>query len=339
MAVDFNWDEITFSFYKTDNMFVAETDEKGVWKEGEIKPFGNISIHPSAAVLNYGQGLFEGMKALRAADGSINLFRPLENGKRLNNGARRLVMQEYPPEKFVDAVKKVVKANIEYVPPEGKGAMYIRPVLWGTGPVLGVGPSAVTTLLIFVTPVGPYFKGGMKPIKLKISKDYHRAAPRGIGGVKAIGNYSATILPGKIAKSEGFAENIFLNAGDDESVEEVGAANFFAVIDGELHTPELTGSILPGITRDSLITLAKDKFGMTVRERHIPYTDLPKASELFCSGTAAVITPIGSVTIEGKEHVFNNMEVGETTKKLYDMLTGIQTKKEEDPYGWIEPID
>jgi branched-chain amino acid aminotransferase len=215
------------------------------------------------------------------------------------------VLHEYPPEKFVEGIKKVVKANEDYVPPTGKGALYVRPILFGSGPILGVAPAPVSTFMIYVTPVGPYFKGGMKPIKLKISTDYDRAAPKGIGNVKAIGNYSATLLPGKIAKAAGYAENIYLNAGNNETIEEVGAANFFCIVNGELHTPRLTGSILPGITRDSVMTLARDKLGMKVHERDIPYTELPGVDELFCSGTAAVISPIGSITIDEKEHVFN----------------------------------
>jgi branched-chain amino acid aminotransferase len=334
MAIKYDWDNLTFAFNETETMYIARCEGEGEW-EGGLLPFGDVPVHPSSAVLNYGQGLFEGMKAQYAADGSVVLFRPLENAKRMANGARRLCMPPVPEEMFVEAVKEVVKANIQYVPPIGKGTLYIRPVLWGTGPVLGIAPAGSCTFCVFVCPVGPYFKGGMAPIKLQVTKEFHRAAPHGIGDIKAIGNYSATIYPVKLAKSQGFAENIYLNARDDRSVEEVGAANFFCKIDDELHTPRLGGSILPGITRESLIILAREKLGMKVRERDIDYEEVFTAQEAFCSGTAAVITPIGSVTFGGKEHVINNFEIGKTTKELYDMLTGIQTKKVEDPYEWV----
>ncbi|MHC4663514.1 MAG: branched-chain amino acid aminotransferase [Planctomycetota bacterium] len=339
MAVNINWDDLTFSHTPTDYMFRTETNEDGTWREGEMVPYGDISISPCAGVLNYGQGLFEGMKAQRAADGSIVLFRPIENGKRLLNGAQRLVLHEYPPEKFVEAVKEVVLANKDYIPPTGKGALYIRPILFGSGAILGVAPAPVSTFMIYVTPVGPYFKGGMKPIRLVISTKYDRAAPHGIGAIKAIGNYSATLLPGKIAKQAGYAENVYLNAGNNKTIEEVGAANFFCINKGDLHTPYLSGSILPGITRDSILKLAHDKLGLNIYEREIPYSEIPNAEELFCSGTAAVISPIGSVTIEGTEHVCNDFEVGKITKTLYDLLTGIQTRQEPDPYDWVVTIE
>jgi len=337
MKKEIDWDNLTFSFMQTDAMYLAEWKD-GAWGEGKVVPFSSLEISPAACVLNYGQGVFEGLKAQRAVDGSIVLFRPAENGKRMEKGAERLCMPPFPAEKFVEAVKEVVRANESYVPPTGKGSLYIRPCLWGTGPMLGVAPAPSYTLCIYVSPVGPYFKGGMTPIKLEITKEYHRAAPRGTGGIKAIGNYAGSMYPAKKTKAKGFAEVIYLNAANDRFIEEVGAANFFCLLKGELNTPRLTGSILPGVTRDSVIRIARDMLGITVNERDIDYEEVFDAEEVFCTGTAAVISPIGSISYEGKEYTFNNFEVGETTRKLYDLLTGIQTKKREDPYGWVVEV-
>lgn len=333
-----DWDSLTFTFMKTDSMYMAFCDLGETWKEKGIIPFSSFEISPASCVLNYGQGVFEGLKAQQTADGTVVLFRPFENGKRMENGAKRLCMPAYPTASFVNAVKMTVKANRDYVPPTGKGTLYIRPCLWGTGPMLGVAPAPSYTFCIFVSPVGPYFKGGVTPIKLEITKNFHRAAPRGTGGIKAIGNYAGSMYPAKKTKAKGFAEAIYLNASNDRYIEEVGAANFFCMIDGELHTPRLTGSILPGITRDSVITLARDILGITVHERDIDYEEVFKADEVFCTGTAAVISPIGSISFQEKDYTFNNFEVGEYTSRLYDLLTGIQTGAEEDPYGWVTEI-
>ncbi|MFH1706836.1 MAG: branched-chain amino acid aminotransferase [Planctomycetota bacterium] len=339
MAPQIDWDKLTFSLTPTDTMFMATCPAGGTWDEGKFIPYGNFSISPAAGVLNYGQGLFEGLKAQQAADGAVVLFRPIENGKRLMAGAERLCMSPFPAERFVDVVKQVVKANRGFVPPMGKGALYVRPCLWGTGPILGVQPAPSYTLCIYVSPVGPYFKGAVTPIKIEVTKEYHRAAPRGTGGIKAIGNYAGSMYPAKKTKAKGFAEVIYLNAASDTFIEEVGAANFFCLKDGALHTPRLTGSILPGITRDSVIMIARDQLKLTVKERDIAYTEVCDAEEVFCTGTAAVISPIGSITCEGKEHTFNGFKPGPTTLKLYDLLTGIQTRRVKDPYEWVVPVE
>lgn len=338
MAVKINWDDLKFEFTETRSMYLAGCKLGGEWEQGGLVPFGNIPMHPAAGVINYGQGLFEGMKAQQASDGSIVFFRPEDHAKRLQHGAKRMCIPPVPVELFLKAIMAVVKDNRDYVPPMGKGALYVRPALWGTGPILGVSPAPTFTFCVFCSPVGPYFKGGMKPTKMRVATDFHRAAPLGIGGVKAIGNYSATIYPGRLAKEQGFSENIYLNAGNNKTVEEVGAANFFCVMKGELHTPRLSGSILPGITRDSILMLAREKLKIKTQEREIDYHELPNADEMFCSGTAAVITPIGSITFDGQEYIINECKLGETTKKLYEMLTGIQTKKAADPYGWVVEV-
>ena len=264
-------------------------------------------------------------------------FRPEENARRMQRGADRLKMPPVPESIFVDAVEQVVAANQHWVPPTGKGAMYVRPLLMGSGPVLGVAPAPSYTFLIYVTPVGPYFKGGMSAINLLISEHHHRAAPGGSGGVKAIGNYAPGMKPSKDAKAQGYAEVIYLDAETHTNIEEVGAANFFCVKDGVLYTPELTGTILPGITRDSIIQLARH-VGYEVIEGPVSAAFAVDADEAFCCGTAAVISPIGSITHDGSKSVYGKGEPGSITTQLYDLLTGIQNETEEDVFGWLHPL-
>jgi branched-chain amino acid aminotransferase len=304
---------------------------------GDLRPYGNIEISPAAGVLNYGQGLFEGMKAYRTAKNRVVFFRPDENARRMQRGADRLKMPPVPESIFIDAVEQVVQANIDYLPPMGRGAMYVRPLLMGSGPVLGVAPAPSYSFMIYVTPVGPYFKGGMKAIDLLISDEFHRAAPGGSGGVKAIGNYAPGMMPSRIAKSKGYAEVIYLDARTSTYIEEVGAANFFCVKDNVLYTPELTGTILPGITRASIIALARH-LGYDVHEEKVSAEFAMTADEAFCCGTAAVISPIGSITHEDKKVTYGDGTPGIMTTTLYDMLTGIQNEKEEDIFGWLHEV-
>ena len=318
-------------------MYVSKCKLGDEWEAGEIMPYGDITISPAAGVLNYGQGLFEGMKAQRGVNGGIVLFRPERNGERLADGARRLVMPPVPTEMFLDAIEQVVAANARWVPPTGKGALYIRPVLWGSGAILGVAPAPEYTFMIYVCPVGPYFKGGMQPIALKVSDEYHRAAPGGSGAVKAIGNYAPGMMPSKNAKSEGFAEIIYLDAVEHRYIEEVGAANFFCVKDGVIYTPELTGTILPGITRASIIDLARSK-GYEVVEEKVDIQFVLEADECFCAGTAAVISPIGAICKGDVCTTYTNNQVGAVTRELYDSLTGIQTQAISDEFGWIRAV-
>ena len=330
-----NFDELTFTFTETRSMYVTKCKQGDDWNTGELFPYGNISISPASTVLNYGQGLFEGMKAYRTNDGRILLFRPEKNAERAAKGCLRLSMPEIPKNIFMDAVKKVVNDNSDYIPPTEKGALYIRPIIFGSAEGLGVAPSTEYTFMVYCSPVGPYFKGGLSPIKLIVSTDYHRAPLKGTGGVKAIGNYVPGMLPSGNAKKKGFAEIIYLDAAEEKYVEEVGAANFFAIIDGKIITPKLTGSILPGITRDSVMHIAKEKLGMDIEERRISIDEVMKADEVFCAGTAAIISPIGSITYDGKEYIFSNGDVGNVTRKLYDILTGMQFGTDSDPFNWI----
>ncbi len=336
-TADFDWDSLTFAFTTTDEMYVAKCKLGEEWSEGALEPFGDVRISPASGVLNYGQGIFEGMKAQRAVDGSIVLFRPANNARRFQDGARRLGMVPVPEWMFLKAIEATVKANSRWVPPTGKGALYVRPVLWGTGAILGVAPAPEYTFMVYVCPVGPYFKGGMTPISLKVSDEFHRAAPGGSGGVKAIGNYAPGMMPSKMAKKDGYAEIIYLDAAEHRYIEEVGAANFFCLKDGILHTPALTGTILPGITRASIIELARSE-GIEVFEEKVSIDAVLEADECFCAGTAAVISPIGHIRHGEREATYLNGEVGETTRRLYDLLTGIQTKAVDDPFGWVVTV-
>jgi len=339
-AKDIDFYSLGFNFIETKIMWVSDYKD-GKWSEGDLVPFGPFEISPGACVLNYGQGIFEGMKALRATNGDIVLFRPEENGKRMNESADRMLIPNYDVDEFVAAVKQVVKANKDYIPPyDSGGALYIRPLLIGNGSILGVSPAEEYKFIIYTVPVGPYFPEGFKCIDLEISKKYTRAAPGGTGYAKTCCNYAGTMKPAKETKAKGFAQIIYLDAAKMEYIDEVGTANFFAMIDGKLATPKLTGTILPGITRKSVLELANKKLGLEVEERAISYKELFKDSctEVFCTGTAAVITPIGSVALEDQKRVWNNGNPGENTVKLYDLLTGIQRKEIEDEFGWVVDV-
>ena len=334
---EIDWDKMTFSYQKTDRMYVAHCKQGGEWRPGAMQDFGDITISPAAGVLNYGQGLFEGMKAQRAADGSIVLFRPERNAMRMQEGAKRLGIPPVPDEMFLDAVKQAVLENLRWVPPMGKGALYVRPLLMGSGAILGVAPAPEYRFLVYVSPVGPYFKGGMKPIALKISDEFHRAAPGGSGGVKAIGNYAPGMVPSKMAKKEGYSEIIYLDAVHHRYVEEVGAANFFCVKDGVISTPELTGTILPGVTRKSVIELAESK-GYEVREEKVDVDYAMDADECFCVGTAAVISAIGRIEHGEKVVEYCGGEVGPISMELYEALTAIQQRQDPDEFSWIVDV-
>ncbi len=333
-----NWDDLTFSITPTRSMYEAHCKLDEEWEEGKLVPYGNVSMSPAAGVLNYGQGIFEGMKAYRSAKDRIVLFRPEKNALRAATSAERVCIPKVPKEMFMDGVEKVVRDNIDYVPPQGKGSLYLRPVIWGTGPVLGVSPSPSYTFLIYVSPVGPYFKSGVKCLNLRITNQFHRAAPKGTGGHKVIGNYAASLFPQKMVKKEGFDDAIYLNAADEKYIEEVGSANLFAIKDNVLMTPSLDGSILPGITRDSVLVIARELLHMEVRERSITIKDFLNADEVFCSGTAVVVTPVGNITTNKESTTINKNKMGPITKKIRKILLGIQREEIKDPFGWIYPI-
>ena len=333
-----DWDNLGFDVMETRSMYKARCRIGEEWELGGLIPYGTIELSPAAGVLNYGQGCFEGTKAYRTVKDRVVLFRPKMNAERMASSTKRLCIPEMNQEFFLNAVKETLKDNIDYVPPYGKGSLYIRPIVWGTSPALGVKPVEEYTFMVFVSPVGPYFKGDIQPLNLKVSNKYHRAAPKGIGNAKAIGNYSASLLPLIEAKNSGFDEVIYLNAKDEKFVEEVGSANLFVLTGNTIKTPKLDGSILPGITRDSVITLAKDTIGLEVLETNVTLTELYDADEVFCTGTAVVVTPVGSITgLDGK-HKIADGRMGQLTSKLRQLLTGIQRGDVSDEFGWLYPI-
>ena len=335
---DIDWDNLTFSLSPTRSMYIAEQKDNNAWERGKLVPFGNVSISPAAGVLNYGQGVFEGLKAFRTSRERIVLFRPGNNAIRAIQSAERLCIPPVPQEMFMEAILEVVRDNADYIPPLGKGSLYIRPVIWGTGAVLGVKPVQSYTFLVFVSPVGHYFKSSEKSLHLKITNKFHRTAPRGTGGFKAIGNYAASLLPQKLAKKAGFDEVIYLNAANENFVEEVGSANLFILKDNTLVTPALTGSILPGITRDSVIQISKEILNLEVQERPISVDEVLDADEVFCSGTAVTVTSIGKITTDETSRIISGGKIGPYTKRIGEILSGIRNETVEDQFEWLFPV-
>ena len=335
-----DWANLGFGYYKTDKRFVSNYKD-GVWDEGTLVDDENIVMNESAGVLQYAQTCFEGMKAYTTVDGKVVVFRPDMNAKRMADTAKRLEMPVFPEDKFVEAVAEVVKANLKYVPPYGTGAsLYLRPFMFGIAPVMGVKPSSEFQFRIFTSPVGPYFKGGAKPITLKVS-DFDRAAPNGTGHVKAGLNYAMSLHAIVQAHKEGYDENLYPDALTRTKVEETGGANFFFVTkDNKVVTPK-SDTILPSITRRSLMYVAKEYLGLEVEEREVYLSELSEFSECGLCGTAAVISPVGKIVDHGKEICFPSgmEEMGPISKKLYDTLTGIQSGKIEAPEGWIKVIE
>ena len=334
-----DWSNLGFSYIPTEKRFVSNFKD-GAWDEGALTDDANIVLNECAGVLQYAQTVFEGLKAYTTEDGRIVTFRPDLNAERLENSARRLEIPVVPKEKFLDAIDQVVSANAAYVPPFGSGAtLYIRPYIFGSNPVIGVKPADEYQFRVFTTPVGPYFKGGVKPLTIKVS-DFDRAAPHGTGHIKAGLNYAMSLHGIVTAHEEGFDENMYLDAATRTKVEETGGANFiFVTKDNKVVTPK-SDSILPSITRRSLMTVAKDYLGLEVEEREIYFEEVKDFAECGLCGTAAVISPVGKIVDHGTEIAFPSgmTEMGPVTKKLYDTLTGIQMGHIEAPKGWIREI-
>lgn len=340
MTVEIDWDNLGFEYHKLPYRYVSYYKD-GQWDNGQLSEDATLHISEASPALHYGQQAFEGLKAYRTKDGSIQLFRPDRNAARLQATADRLLMPQVPTEQFIDAVKQVVKANEDYVPPYGTGAtLYLRPLLIGVGDIIGVKPANEYIFTVFAMPVGAYFKGGLVPTNFIVSEDYDRAAPYGTGAAKVGGNYAGSLLPGKQAKSNGYSDVIYLDPTTHTKIEEVGAANFFGITaDNEFVTP-LSPSILPSITKYSLLELAEKRLGMTVIEGDVPIAELDRFVEAGACGTAAVISPIGGIQFKDKRHVFySETEVGPVTRRLYDELVGIQFGDIEAPEGWIVKVD
>ncbi|AFI86098.1 branched-chain amino acid aminotransferase [Aggregatibacter actinomycetemcomitans] len=334
-----DWKNLGFSYIKTDYRFIARWKE-GKWDNGELSTDSTLHIHEGSTALHYGQQCFEGLKAYRCKGGSINLFRPDQNAKRMQNTCDRLLMPQVPTELFIRACKEVVKANERWVAPYGTGAtLYLRPFVIGVGENIGVRPAPEYIFCVFCCPVGAYFKGGMKPSNFLVT-DYDRAAPHGTGGVKVGGNYAASLLPHKLAAECKFSDAIYLDPKTHTKIEEVGAANFFGITrDNKFITP-LSPSILPSITKYSLLYLAKERLGMETIEGDVYINELDQFTEAGACGTAAVISPIGGIQYGDDFHVFySETEVGPVTKRLYDELTGIQFGDVEAPEGWIVKVN
>ena len=339
MSKDIDWSNLGFGYIPTDKRFVANF-VNGAWDEGALIDDPNVTMSECAGVLQYAQTCFEGLKAYRTEDGKVVCFRPDLNAARMADSGRRLEMPVFPEDKFVQACIDVVKNNLDFVPPYGSGAtLYLRPYMFGINPVIGVKPANDYQFRIFCTPVGPYFKGGAKPIVIRVS-DFDRAAPHGTGHIKAGLNYAMSLHAIVDAHNKGYSENMYLDAQTRTKVEETGGANFiFVTKDGTLVTPK-SDSILPSITRRSLMVVAEKYLGMKVEHREVYLDELENFAECGLCGTAAVISPVGKIDDHGKEICFPSgmEEMGPWTKKLYDTLTGIQMGRIEAPEGWIRVI-
>lgn len=334
-----DWGNLGFGYVQTDKRFVANYKD-GAWDEGVLTEDANVVINECAGVLQYAQTCFEGMKAYTTEDGHIVTFRPDLNAARMKDSCERLEMPVFPEDKFVEAVCKVVEANESFVPPYGSGAtLYIRPYMFGSNPVIGVKPADEYQFRIFATPVGPYFKGGVKPLTIRVC-DYDRAAPHGTGHIKAGLNYAMSLYAIMDAHRQGYDENMYLDSATRTYVEETGGANFlFVTKDGKVVTPK-SNTILPSITRRSLMYVAKEYLGLEVEERKVALEEVKDMAECGLCGTAAVISPVGKIVDHGTEICMPSgmTEMGPVTKKLYDTLTGIQMGRIEAPKGWLKII-
>ena len=337
---DIDWSNLGFGYVKTDKRFVANY-KNGAWDNGVITDDDKVVISECAGVLQYSQSCFEGMKAYTTENGHTVIFRPDMNASRMADSCRRLEMPVFPEDKFVEAIAETVRANEDWVPPYGSGAsLYIRPYMFGSNPVIGVKPADEYQFRVFTTPVGPYFKGGAKPLTIKVS-DFDRAAPHGTGHIKAGLNYAMSLHAIVTAHAEGYAENMYLDPATRTKVEETGGANFlFVTKDGKVVTPK-SDSILPSITRRSLVHVDKEYLGLEVEEREVLFDEVKDFAECGLCGTAAVISPVGKIVDHGKEICLPSGmdEMGPVTKKLYETLTGIQMGRIEAPKGWIHVIE
>lgn len=333
-----DWSNLGFTYMDTDYRFISYWKD-GQWDTGSLDSGNTVTINQGSTALHYGQQVFEGMKAYRTKEGDIQLFRPEENAKRMAKSCQRLMMPDYPVDQFVEAVKAVVKANESWVPPYESGStLYIRPYMIGVGENIGVKPAAEYIFSIFVMPVGPYFKGGLTPTNFIVS-DYDRAAPHGTGAAKVGGNYASSLMPGHLAHQRQFSDCIYLDPATHTKIEEVGSANFFAITHDDVFVTPYSPSILPSITKYSLLYLAEHHLGMKVSEGDVYLNQLGMFKEAGACGTAAVISPIGGIQNGEEFHVFySETEVGPVTYELYRTLTAIQFGDLEAPEGWIVKI-
>ena len=336
-------ENLGFGKHFTDHMFIADYSRAEGWKNARIVPFGNLSMHPAATVFHYGAEIFEGLKAYRRADGKVQLFRPIENVRRMNNSAERLRLPQMPEEDMLQAITELVKVEEAWVPHKDGESLYIRPFLFGNDEHLGVHSIQNATFVIIASPSGSYYPEGINPVKIMIEKDDVRAVRGGTGYAKCGGNYAAANRAGENAEKKGFTQVLWLDGVERKYIEEVGAMNIFFKIDGTVITPALNGSILPGVTRNSVVALCK-KWGVPVEERRISIQEIYEAhqsgklEEVFGTGTAAVISPVG--TLRWEDHIMQVQDggIGEFSQRFYDTVTGIQTGKVADDLGWTVEV-
>ncbi|KAJ4895547.1 hypothetical protein Rs2_22341 [Raphanus sativus] len=334
---DMDWDNLGFALTPADYMYVMKCSKDGEFTKGELTRFGTIQLSPSAGVLNYGQAIYEGTKAYRKENGKVLLFRPDHNAVRMQLGAERMLMPSPSVDQFVDAVKQTAFANKRWVPPSGKGSLYIRPLLMGTGPVLGLGPAPEYTFIVYASPVGNYFKEGTAALNLFVEEEHARAAPGGSGGVKSITNYAPVLKALSRAKSLGFSDVLYLDSVKKKYLEEASACNVFLVKGRTIVTPATNGTILEGITRKSVMEIAFDQ-GYQVVEKAVHVNEIMDADEVFCTGTAVGVAPVGTITYQDKRVEY---EAGDESvcQKLRSVLVGIQTGSIKDTKGWVTCIN
>lgn len=332
-------DNLTFGTKFTDHMFVMDYDEEHGWHDGKVIPYSPITLDPAAMVFHYGQEMFEGLKAYKTEDGRVLLFRPYMNARRANRTNDRLCIPEIDEDLFVNAIKAVVSVDRDWIPDGEGNSLYVRPFIIGTEAYLGVRASKTYKFVVILSPVGPYFKNGLQPTKMYVEDVYVRAVKGGTGEAKCGGNYGGALKAQTIAKEKGYEQILWLDSQERKYIEEIGAANAFFVIGDEVVTSELNGSILPGITRDSILELCKIK-GYKTSERQISIDDLVEAyregqlKEMFASGTAAIVAPVGELLYKGEKMIINDDKIGPVSKEMYDTIYGIQTGKIEDFMGW-----
>lgn len=337
-------DTLGFGEVFTDHMFLMDYNESEGWHNGRIVPYGPLELDPAALVLHYGQEMFEGLKAYKNPEGKVVLFRPEKNAERTNNTNRRMCMPEVDPELYVEAIKAVVAIDQDWIPEKEGTALYIRPFIIATEPCLSVRPSKEYLFAVVLSPVGPYYKEGMAPTKIYVEQNFIRSVKGGTGFAKIGGNYAGAMLSQEVAHEEGYSQVLWLDGIEKKYVEEIGTSNAFFVVDNEIITAPLEGTILPGITRDSVINVLRG-WGYNVREERLAISDLweyykeGRVQEIFASGTAAVISPVGELKWNDHVMIINNGEIGEISQKLYDEITGIQLGKREDKFGWVVNVD
>jgi branched-chain amino acid aminotransferase len=335
---------IPFGTYFSDHMFLMNYTEGQGWHDARIVPYGPLSLEPTTMVLHYAQEIFEGLKAYRTADGKIQLFRPTENIARMNRSAEKLCIPQVPEDIYLQALKTLVEVDKDWVPSEPDTSLYIRPFIFATDPHLGVHVAHTYLFCIVTSPVGSYYPEGLNPVKIAIESREVRAVRGGTGFAKCGGNYAASLHAGAVAEAKGFSQVLWLDGVEQKYIEEVGAMNVMFKINGKIVTPSLAkGTVLPGITRKSVLEVLKD-WGYEIEERDLSVDELIAAAEdgsleeAWGTGTAAVISPIGQIIYQDKEHTINNFQIGALTQKLYDTVTGIQWGKQADPYGWVVPV-